>query len=94
MTYIIRLIHGERDMKKTQEPITYAKVQLSCHLAVKSLLEFQIWEKPGEHAKGTFRVRLDAEDEKGRKDIYEPLILWELAIDLWNPYAEIQRCHC
>ena len=64
--------------KETQEPITYARVQLSCHLAVRSILGFHITEKPGEHAKGTFRVRLDAEDEKDRKDIYEPLILWEL----------------
>ena len=64
--------------KETQEPITYTRLQLSCSLAVKTILDFQITEKPGEHARGTFRVRLHAEDEKDRKDSYEPLILWEL----------------
>ena len=56
-------IHKKKEIKPEQpqenrpERISYASLEISCSLAVKTIFDFKITEKPGEHARGTFHVR-------------------------------------
>lgn len=43
-----------------QERIEYGRLYLQCGMAVQSLLGLRTIERPGEHGKGVFRVRLEA----------------------------------
>ena len=76
-------IHKKKEIKPEQpqesrpERISYASLEISCSLAVKTILDFQITEKPGEHARGTFHVRIDFDEEKDRIDLSIPFFLWE-----------------
>lgn len=69
-------------MKGTsQERIEYRSLQLQCSLAVQAILSFHTVETPGEHARGTFRVRLQAGTgaEQTAKEMYsEPITLREV----------------
>lgn len=40
------------------QKIEYGNLRLQCSLAVQAILNFKTVEKPGEHGKGVFRVRL------------------------------------
>ena len=47
-----------------QRKIEYADLKLISSFAMEKILDFQTWEIPGEHARGSFRLLL-AENETG-----------------------------
>lgn len=57
-----------------QRKIEYADLKLISSFAMEKILDFQTWEIPGEHARGSFRLLL-AENETGINGMNTPIQL-------------------
>ena len=57
-----------------QKKIEYADLQFISSFAMEKILDFQIWEEPGEHARGNFRLLL-SENETGINSMNAPIQL-------------------
>ena len=57
-----------------QKKIEYADLKLISSFAMEKILDFQTWEIPGEHARGSFRLLL-AENETGINGMNTPIQL-------------------
>ena len=57
-----------------QKKIEYADLQFISSFAMEKILDFQIWEEPGEHARGNFRLLL-SENETGINSMDAPIQL-------------------
>ena len=65
-----------------QKKIEYADLQFISSFAMEKILDFQIWEEPGEHARGNFRLLL-SENETGINSMNAPYSFWGRGI-LWE----------
>ena len=57
-----------------QKKIEYSDLQFISSFAMEKILDFQIWEEPGEHARGNFRLLL-SENETGINSMDAPIQL-------------------
>ena len=71
-TYFVR--SGRRIGEGIQKKIEYADLQFISSFAMEKILDFQIWEEPGEHARGNFRLLL-SENETGINSMNAPIQL-------------------